>query len=50
MNIQAFPKIQLKNGTYHQYLHTKNHNDYNIYVKYRGQVKRETQRLFSSMQ
>ena len=25
---------------YHQYLLTKDHNDYNIYVKYRNQAKR----------
>ena len=39
MNSQAFSKVQLKNRAYHQYLRTKIHNDYNIYVKYRNQVK-----------
>ena len=33
MNSQAFSKVQLKNRAYHQYLRTKDHNDYNIYVK-----------------
>ena len=30
MNSQAFSKVQLKNRAYHQYLCTKDHNDYNI--------------------
>ena len=39
MNSKVFSKVQLKNRAYHQYLRTKIHNDYNIYVKYRNQVK-----------
>ena len=30
----------MKSRAYHQYLRTKDHNDYNIYVKYRNQAKR----------
>ena len=30
MNSQASSKVPLKKRTYHQYLHTKDHNDYNI--------------------
>ena len=37
---QAFSKVQLKNRAYHQYLCTKDHNDYNIYINYRNQAKK----------
>ena len=37
-NSQAFSKDLLKNRAYHQYLHAKDHNDYNIYVKYRNKA------------
>ena len=40
MNSQVFSKVQLKNRAYHQYLLIKDHNNYNIYVKCRNQVKR----------
>ena len=40
MKSQAFSKIQFKNRACYQYLHTKDHNDHNIYVKYRNQAKR----------
>ena len=36
MNSQTFSKVQLKNRGYHQYLRRKDHNNYNIYVKYRN--------------
>ena len=39
MDSQPFSKVQLKNRAYHQYLRTKDHNDYNIYIKYRNQAK-----------
>ena len=47
MNSQAFSKVQLKNRTYHRYLRTKDHNDYNIYVKYRNQAKRACRKTVS---
>ena len=47
MNSQAFSKVQLKNRAYHQYLHTKDHNDYNIYVKYRNQARRACRKAVS---
>ena len=47
MNSQAFSKVQLKNRAYHQYLRTKDHNDYNIYVKYRNQAKRACRKAVS---
>ena len=47
MNSQAFSKVQLKNRAYHQYLRTKDHNDYNIYIKYRNQAKRRCRKPVS---
>ena len=47
MNSQGFSKVQLKNRAYHQYLRTKDHNDYNIYVKYRNQAKRACRKAVS---
>ena len=47
INSQAFSKVQLKNRAYHQYLRTKDHNDYNIYVKYRNQAKRRCRKPVS---
>ena len=47
MNSQALSKVQLKNRAYHQYLRTKDHNDYNIYVKYRNQAKRTCRKAVS---
>ena len=40
MSSQGFGRIQLKHRVYHQHLRTKDHDDYNIYVKYRNQAKR----------
>ena len=40
MNSQGFLKVQLKNKAYHQYLPTKDHNDFHISVIYRNQAKR----------
>ena len=34
MNSQVFSKVHLRNRAHHQYLRTKDHNDYNVYVKY----------------
>ena len=47
MNSQAFSKVHLRNRVYHQYLRTKDHNDYNIYVKYRNQAKRACRKAVS---
>ena len=47
MDSQPFSKVQLKNRAYHQYLRTKDHNDYNIYVKYRNQAKRRCRKPVS---
>ena len=47
MKSQAFSKVQLKNRAYHQYLRMKDHNDYNIYVKYRNQAKRAFRKAVS---
>ena len=47
MNSQVFSKVQLKNRAYHQYLRTKDHNDYNIYIKYRNQAKRRCRKPVS---
>ena len=40
VNSSAFSKVELKNRAYHQYLHIKDHSDYNIYIKYRNQTKK----------
>ena len=40
MNSQGFLKVQLKNKAYHQYLPTKDHNDFHISLIYRNQAKR----------
>ena len=48
MNSQASSKVQLKKRAYHQYLHTKDHNDYNIYVKYRKLAKRACPKAMSN--
>ena len=47
MNSQTFWKVQLKNRAYHQYLRATDHNDYNIYVKYRNQAKRACRKAVS---
>ena len=47
MNSEAFSKVHLRNREYHQYLRTKDHNDYNIYVKYRNQAKRACHKAVS---